>query len=194
MFTEYDLDENLRNFLNNIRKEIESDRNILESDENEYKNNKISKHKIEPLSIFPEEITLSQKEYPIPAEYFPAMFDIERGESYPKPVLTFHIPFKGDAQWLKCRPSTFLSWTTEVDVEDSSIIFEIINFDNDVEKVKRDRDSFVKNLQTQIANINQNISNYNKQLESFIEESIKNSKNKFKEQDDFLSKLGNPLK
>ena len=30
-----------------------------------------------------------------------------------KPVVKFFLPFNGDENWLRCRPSSFLHWTEE---------------------------------------------------------------------------------
>jgi exonuclease VII large subunit len=194
IFNDYDLNANLENFLSNLQKEIESDRSILQVEEKEYTEEKIEKYKKEPLVISPEKITVSQKEFNIPSEYFPSGFWADRGKSYPKPVLTFRIPFNGDYQLFKCIPSTRLLWTEEVSISNNEIIFEIINFHNDAEHIKRERDEFVKRLTQQISNINNNINSYNEKLKKTIEESIKKAKEKFKNQDDFLSKLGTPTK
>jgi hypothetical protein len=194
MFVDYDLDGNLRNFLNNIQREIEADRQVLEIEEGEYLKNRVAKHSLQPLVIYPDKITVSQKEYPIPSNYFPRSFDVDRGQSFPKQVFTFHLPFGGDPQWLKCRPSSFMHWTEEVDVQNNEIIFEVINFRNNPEEIKKERDEFVSKFQSQIGNLNKDIEGYNSQLGKVIGDSISKAKSKFKNQDDILSSLGNPLK
>jgi hypothetical protein len=194
MFKDYDLETNLRKFLSDLEKEIESDRTVLQANEEEYIKHKIEKYEIAPLILHSDQITVSQKEINIPARYFPSGFWVDAGKSYPKPVLTFHIPFEGNPQWLKCKPSTFLLWTDEVSVSNNEILFEIINFSNDAGTVKRERDEFMGRLSSQITNINQGLNAYNSKLEKIIKESIDKAKVKFKDQDDFLSTLGTPQK
>lgn len=194
IFTQYDLEANLRQFLANLEKEIESDRDVLTADEGEYIRKKIEGARIGTLVLHADKITVSQKECDIPADYFPGNFSVDRGTSYPKPVLTFHLPFDGDEQWLKCRPSSFVMWSEEVAVSEGEIHFEIINFSNDADKVKKERDDFIRNLEQQAANVNQNLAAYNAKLEAAVKEGVKKAKNKFKVQDDFMSKLGNSRK
>jgi hypothetical protein len=108
MFTDYDLDASLGGFLSNLQKEIESDRAVLSANREEYARKKIQQYQVAPLVIHPDQVTVSQKEVNIPANYFPSGFWVDSGKSYPKPVLTFHVPFEGNPRWLKCKPSTFL--------------------------------------------------------------------------------------
>ncbi len=194
MFTEYDLDGNLRNFIDKIQQGIESDREASESDTEEYIQNKIKEYKIDLLVLHPENITVSQREYPIPSNYFPSGYWVDNGQSYPKPVLTFHLPFEGNPQWFKSKPSTFMMWTEEVTIHNNEVIFAIINFSNDVEVVKKERDDFLKKIHQQVENINNSLKEYNSKLENIIKESVKKAKDKFKNQDDLLNKLGNNLR
>jgi hypothetical protein len=109
MFTDYDLDANLQAFLANLQKDIESDRTAPGANEEEYAGQKVEQYKIAPFVIHPDQVTVSQSEVNIPAKYFPSGFWVDSGKSYPKPVLTFHVPFEGNPQWLKCKPSTIFT-------------------------------------------------------------------------------------
>lgn len=191
MFIDYDLDETLRRFTSDIRKEIESDREALNMSEAEYVNKKINQYRIDQLNLFPDRVSVSQKEYPIPSQYFPSGYLVSRGKSYPKPVLTFRLPFNGNPQWLRYKPSTYLVWSDEVSISNNEIIFEIINFDNNVDLIKRERDDFLHKVQEQVSHINEDINKYNLSLEAVIKKSIEAAKNKFKDQDNLLSQLGN---
>lgn len=191
---DYDLGANLDAFVKNIQDEIESDRKSTEDDEQAYTTKIQTKHTIKPLVLHVDKISVSQREEEIPGNYFPSSFWVEAHESYKKPVLSFHLPFTGDQQLFRCRPSSFLMWTEDALVTDNEIIFEIINFSNDAEAVKRDRDQFLKNLTEQVSNINKDIEGHNSKLGTVIKSSIAKAKQKFASHDDFLSKLGNNVR
>lgn len=194
LFTDYELYTTLQGYLVNIERDIQLDPQVLTESEEKYIKRKVQEYKIDPLVLYPDKITVSQKEAQIPAEYFPSGYWVERGKQYPKSVLSFHLPFKGNPQWLRCRPSTFLMWTDEIAILNNEIIFEIINFNNDAEAVKKERDIFIKRLEEQVRNIENEISVYNTKLEGMVQKAVKKAKDKLKEQDDFLNKLGTPIK
>lgn len=69
----------------------------------------VSEYSMPPLEIYGDELTVSVEERMIPAEWHPHSYFVDGGQSYPKDVYTFHLPFSGDAQLLKVRASTFSS-------------------------------------------------------------------------------------
>ena len=195
MFSEYDLGGNLDVFGVAMRKEIESDSSAADQDENGYVAARIKKHFVNPLKLHTDKITVTQQEVEISAENFPSGFMTRHHESYPKNVFTFHLPFEGNVDLLRCRPSSFMMWSEEIAISsDNEIEFEVIDFSNDVEKIKKERDGFISNLEKQISNINNQINVYNTDLENNIRESMKRAKEKFKTRADILSQLGNPPK
>lgn len=193
-FKEYDLSANLDKFLRDLRAEIEVDTNVSFANEEEYIKSKLEEKTLSGLEIDTEDITVTQREEMISSEYFPHSFDVDRGQEFPKPVVTFHIPYEGNEQLLKCRPSTMVMVSHEIATEGSNIIFDVINFGNDTEQVKRQRDEVVKYLTEQSGYINWDINNYNGKLESVIREAFKSAKIKFQGQSDFLNELGNKPK
>ena len=194
LFVDYDLGVNLDAMLSKLQKEIESDHKILDQGEDEYTATKIKQHQISPLVLHTDKITVSEQEVMVPGGFFPSGFiDVEEsGESYSKTAFVFHLPFEGDLQLLKCRPSSFLMWTEEISVSNNEINFEIINFNNDVSAIQKERDQFLSRLQEQVLNINNDVNRHNSKIESHIRAAIKMGKDKFKTQSDIISKLGNP--
>ena len=71
-------------------------------------------------------------------------------------------------------------WTEEVAISGNELIFEIINFNDNAEKIQKERDEFLSRLQQQIKNINNEINTYNSQLESIVISSIKKAKETLK--------------
>ncbi len=193
-FTEYDLDANLQNFITQLRKEIEADSSITTTDEEEYVRQKVVAKTLTGIEFDTSNIAVTQREEEIPSRYFPSGFMIDEGESYPKPIITFHIPFTGDEQFLHCKPSTMLMVSDEVDVESGHVIFDIINFSNNAEQVAKQRDEVVGHLTQKAGFLNKDIVAYNGRLEGIVRDALRNAKTKHKDQSDFLGKLGNKPK
>ena len=191
MFKDFDLEGNLRASISKLQQSIESDSTILNQNEESYIILKTKEYEIAPLVLYIDKITASHQEFDIPASYFSSGFMMRDRQSFPKPVFTFHLPFDGDSQLLKTKPSTFMMWTDEISVSGNEIKFEIINFSDEVEKIQKSRDEFLSKLQQQITNINNQVNAYNSELKDIITTSIKKAKAKFNTQADILSKLGN---
>ena len=89
----------------------------------------------------------------IPAELFPLGSYTHGGESYPKQVITYHIPFTGDDSLLGLKPSIYLMWTTEVVVRGGEVLFDIINWRDDADEIRREADTITSSMKTQAANV-----------------------------------------
>lgn len=194
MFGDYDLSSVLDGYIQKLQKDVESSQSILEEKDEEIINVKIREYHINPIIIYEDKITVSQKEVEIQGSYFPSGFFIDKSKNYTKPVITFHVPFDGDVDLLRCRPSHFLLWSDEIATEGKEIVFEIINFDNNVENLQKSRNEFLRKLKEQVSNINIDVGNHNLRLENIVKESITRAREKFKTQNEVLSKLGNPMK
>lgn len=107
-FSDYDLGESHRRFIEDLKTEIESDRKILITDEEEYVQTCKNKALTQPLFLDVENITVAQQEAQIPARYFPSGFFVDAGSTYPKPVMVFHLPFTGDSRLLRFAASSRL--------------------------------------------------------------------------------------
>jgi hypothetical protein len=195
VFNDYDLRATLEMQTVKLKEEIENDVR-LKAIENEadYITSKIEKHKVKPLGFIVEKMSVSTSEQMIPSEIFPNNFAVREGESYPKPVLSFHLPFEGDKTLLKCVPSSRILWTEKVLLENNEIVFEMINFSNSVDEIKQARDRIIDNLKKQSENVNNQVNQHNDNLEKIIKEAIKNSNEKINKSLEFLKELGTPLK
>lgn len=193
-FTEYDLEAYLNHFLNQIREEIQSDISVTTADDEEYVRQKVTEKTLSGIEFDASNITVTQREEQIPARFFPNSIMIDEGRSYPRMVVTFHLPFTGDVQLLQCQPSTRLMVSDEIDIEDGSVIFDVINFNNDAEQAAKARDEMVNNLTQQAGYVNKDIAAYNSRIEGVVREAVRSARAKFKDQSDFMGKLGNKPK
>jgi hypothetical protein len=71
----------------------------------DYVNHLVSSFSIDPLILHFDHVEASSREEMIPAEYFPFGHNVYEGKSYPKPVITYHIPVSGDSELLQCIPN-----------------------------------------------------------------------------------------
>jgi hypothetical protein len=195
LFNDYDLRVLLEKQVSTLQSEVKSElQSGLPQDRKTYLEKKISKYKIEPLSFDKDSITVSAADAMIPSEYFSSGFFVRPGERYSKQVLSFHLPFAGDADLLRCVSSTRILWTEEVIVSNNEIIFDLINFSNDHEAIIRERDRIIDYLIKQSGHVNNDVNAFNGKLPSAVEEVIKSEEENLNKKADFLAKLGTPLK
>ena len=135
-------EQDLRNYLENRRQTIissiesENDDYLLNVNEQDYINHKVSEASVENLDIHTDKVYASSSEQMIPAEYFPSSFWVDKGNSYKKDVIKFHIPFSGNSELLKCTPSSRLMWSMDIELDNSEFCFEVINFGSSQNSVK----------------------------------------------------------
>lgn len=120
----------------------------------------------------------SRSEKQIPAEMFPPTYFVHRGKSYPKQVITIRLAFKGDPKLLSYRPSTFSFHSEEVYVEGNEICFDIIDFANDPEPIKRERDQKIATIRVLASNLVQDVERYNSGLRDNIAQYIRSRRAK----------------
>lgn len=192
LFADYDLHATLDNFSRSLEKEIEANEEFVRA-ANDTAIEEMAKQKAVPQIVLKtEDIAVSHQEVEIPAEYFPRIFNVDRYRTFPKPVYTFRLPFEGDPKTFRCRPSSFLmGGLDEAAIEDNYVIFEVIGFSDDADQIAKERDDFVKNLQTQVSYANRDIQTFNEKLTQVIKGAVERSKTKMSKQNDVLSKLGN---
>ena len=195
VFTDFDLSATLDSQLKRAEDGIESDDKLqISGDEAEYISTQVEKYKIVPIELNVENLTVTTNQEMIPAEYFSQSFFVTEGESYPKEVFTFHLPFQGDPTLLKCVPSTRLLWTEEIALENNEIIFDVIDFSSNVDEIKKKRDEVINFLKQQSEHVNNQVNQYNSKLGELIKQMIATTNNKLTKRSEILSQLGTPLK
>jgi hypothetical protein len=155
----------------------------------------VAKYRIEPVVLHEDKIYADDTEELIPAERFDNFrFHVRAGHSYKKQVVRYHVPYSGIKDLLRCAPSSRLMWTEDVRVEQGEILFEVINWDDDVETIKRRWNEFLTPLKTQVANSAKEVSAFNSTLEKEIAAVIQKRKAELLKKRNLLASLGIPLK
>src|SRR6476659_9078047 len=95
IFWERDFDDVQANALGQLKARIEKENQnyLLNVNEEDYLAHVISEFRISPLEIDFGNVEVSFFEKLVPAERFPATFNVYAGKSYPKQVVRYHIPF-----------------------------------------------------------------------------------------------------
>lgn len=172
---------------------------ILNVNEDEYVEHLVSEFSIDPPILDIENKFITHEEKMIPADRHPReSFFIADNKSYPRQAIKYHVPFSGEIEVINFKPNTSLRWTIELDHEINDdgefLCFEIINFTNDAEKIKRDSDQNLSNLQKQLGNLANEVNNYNASLSEDARMLLKERKESLKSNNSFLDQLGVPVK
>lgn len=190
------LDDVFRNCIEQIRQKVHSEKSdyLLNVNEDEYIEHLVSEFRIEPPQINTESKFITHEERMIESERHPSAFFLDPGESYKRQVIIYHLPIAGDVEILNFKPNPSLLWTTELTHETTSegnfLLFDVVNFNNETETIKRAEDEVIGNLTKQLGNIKNQIDGYNASLPQEAEQIVKARKKDLLAKGDFLSTLG----
>ncbi len=154
----------------------------------------VDKYQIEPLLFFWEEKYITEYEKMIPAESHPFDFWVEKGEEYSRQIITYHIPYSGDENLLHCSKSIFRGRSIEAKIQGNEISFDIINWRDDREEIKRDAEEIISYIQEQENYIKSEVHGYNSNLENKAYQIFQDRKAFILKQYNLVESLGVPFK
>jgi len=186
------LDDNTKCIASFIEQEKED--YILNVNETEYIDHLSAEFSVELLEIHPESIDATKFDIDIPAESMPREFDVRRGGSFNVPAFRYFLPYSGNANLLLFNPSPSLSWTTEVEIEEECICFEIHDVRRDSKRINREKQKVINNIDRKIKDINEQVQRYNEELPTRIEGIFKAKKEKFLRDNKLLASLDVPIR
>lgn len=195
-FSEYDgfsMFENQRAALDQAIKR-QADDYILNVNREEYLQHLIGESRIEPLEIHSDGLSVSTHEEMIPAEMHPSGYFMDRGGSYPRDVLVFHLPFTGDAQLLKVRASTYSMSAPFINVEQGCITFRMINFNLEAQRIKQESENTIRSIETQNGYLTKDIERFNASLRQHAEKIFDARKEQLLKKNNLIASLGVPIK
>lgn len=168
--------------------ECEDKNKLLNINEAEYCNYLIQQWSIQKLELFVDKLSVSDTEGIIKKNDFGDYINVKRQ------IVFYHLPFRGNTELLEYVPSNGLMWSHDVDLRPSEIIFSIINMSQNPETVKREADSIIKNIKSQVELINKDINDFNSSLEKEVLNLIKKRKAEILKQSNMLAGLGVPIR
>lgn len=172
----------------------QTDDYILNVNKVEYVEHLVSEYSIQPLEIHDDQLSVSVEERMIPAEWHPNSYWVDSGKSYPKDVYTFHLPFTGDSQLLKVRASTYSMSAPRIMVVGQEIRFEIINFNQQADAIRREADNVVTQLRSQNQRLTNDLTKFNGSLEAQLNQAFDARKTQLLKKHDVTSALGIPVR
>jgi hypothetical protein len=182
--------------LNEIRNE--SPNKLLNMNESDYVRYLADKYQLEPIVFNFDAIQITHREKMIRIEDHPYSYRSQSThfgrQAYPRQVITFHLPFVGDRWLLNCQPSTYLSWFLEIEELPNEITFDLVNWQNDAEVLKREKDSNIDCIRKQTGYLANEVTNFNSQLEPQARQSISTRKSQLLQQASVAESLGIPLR
>ena len=197
LFAEIEADQAFAAQLQRAKSEVESlDENFLsEVDDEGHALRILSLVRIDPLHFRFDSAHISTHEQMIPAEHHRGhRFFLEEGESYPRQIIRYHLPFDGDPGLLRCIPNPRIVWTIDVNVVDNEITFDIVNWGGDPDDVKREAERVFDNIRQQHDHLSNQVDAFNTSAQAKIIQLLSNRRAKLKKASDFVAALGLPVK
>ncbi|NMR86145.1 hypothetical protein HKB06_10125, partial [Vibrio parahaemolyticus] len=118
--------------------ERESENYILNVNETEFINYITNKYVLKEPQFDYDNIFVSTYQKDIEGKYWPRRYNVYDDKFYSVDVIVYHIPFVGMSELLKYTPNPRMLWTEKVYIEEQCLCYEIISFEKDASKVKRE--------------------------------------------------------
>ena len=196
IFTEYELSAVLENQSSKLRGDIESQSEsyILNVNETEFIDYLVKEYSINPLVINADGVFISHDEKAVPIQSFGRGFYSGMKTTAKKVVVKYHLPFQGDANLLKCKPSSWIMWSTEVTVENNCICFEVPSLTDNPEEIKRTAQSTIDNILRQAESVTGEVAGFNSRLRNEAQQAFQSRKQRYLKNNDLVASLGVPVK
>ena len=196
VFSGEDVSKYLARTRNKITSQIhqESKDYILNVNETDYVNHLVSKSTVEPIHIDFEGEFISSREKLIPAEHFPSHIVVYAGKHYSKQAIVFHLPYTGNGDLFRYAPSMWSTWAPEVYLENQCLCFEIVDFDDDAERIRKRAKEIKATIRAGSGHLTAKINNHNKQLPNFVKQCFQKRKQTFLDQNQVVAAVGVPVK
>ena len=197
IFFEQDLSQYLATRLAEMKRVVlgESADYLLNVNEEEYAQHLVAEFLVEPLQIHLDTMYVTTREEQIPAERFPKSdFCIVNGDSYPKQIIGYRIPYEGTEDLLYCKPNPSILNTHPVALEGGCICFDIVDFYGDPKRITRDAEYVLSIIRKQGENAARNVEVYNQQLSAHVNQAIAERKKQLAKQIDVATSLGVPVR
>ena len=198
LFGEGDLSQHLDALLGQMRAEVQAEnaQKLLNVNETKYVEYLVQSFSLDVPGVHREAMTVSQGERLIPAEWYPPLYNVVRGKKYPRQVITFHLPFSGDLQLFRLRPSVWSTMTDKagVDTKEGTLNFDHIVWEGGAEPIKREMDQIIARTNSMLASVTKNIEEHNRRVQAQAVELVRARKVQLLQQANLVASLGVPLR
>lgn len=167
---------------------------ILNVNQTEYVSHLALEFVLDPLELHFEDMNVSSYERNIPAERFPPTFSVYPGESYPRQVICYHIPFSGDQSLLRCAPSPRILHSQTVALQNGDVSFDVVDFSGDPNRIKAQADSVIGRIKEHARYLAKNVSDYNASLTANATSMFDDRRAQLLKQNQVVAALGVPVR
>lgn len=195
-FMDEAFDSYLRRNNERIRSRIEgeSEEYIIGVNEDEYADFLTEEFEIQPLVLKIDERDVKTTKVSVPAKVFPRSYNVQLGKSYNRDYLIVRIPYSGNGELFRCRPSTFLRWSPKVFLEDDRLCFGFVDFDYNADEITKRVDKNISDLRQWLGYLNTDIRRYNNRLRELVYNIFQARKQRILQRKQKLAAAGLPEK
>ena len=197
LFAEISFAEFSRQLLNQAisRIRLEKQDYLLNVNESEYLTHLESEYSLQPITFHVNQISMDAEEQMVPAERFPAyQFAVSRGSAYKRQVFTFHLPFSGTSDLLRCQPSQSAILPCRVQVASDEIKFQVIDMFESADRVRQEKEQILKSLETSRACLASEVSRHNAGLLLPLRSEVEKRKGEILKQRQIADSIGVPIR
>lgn len=197
MYNLFSFNSSLIGYFSIIKKEVKeyinslNETEILNQNESDIISSIFNKYKVNRLVLYLKDISYIQEVKQIPVEYLNKVY-LNPNELIDVPNFVFQIPFEGDKNLLKYRPSSFQIAPSEYYTKGKFICFELIKYNDNFEHFEKEINRNKDYLKFMVNNINKDTSDFNVKLRKYVENEYFHRKKELIKNNEFLCKLGIP--
>lgn len=174
MYNLFSFNSSLIGYFSIIKKEVKeyinslNETEILNQNESDIISSIFNKYKVNRLVLYLKDISYIQEVKQIPVEYLNKVY-LNPNELIDVPNFVFQIPFEGDKNLLKYRPSSFQIAPSEYYTKGKFICFELIKYNDNFEHFEKEINRNKDYLKFMVNNINKDTSDFNVKLRKYVE-------------------------
>lgn len=193
LFSEYDLRGTLENQLTSVEPKVRAvDPEEFRKATDDFLAASIaSELVVSPIEVMDDEISVSSRDAQIDVSYDPNRHFFEPGPHYVAGLeVTYHVPFKGDAELLQCRPGQFTLNPPRAVVVGSELTFPYDRADREVGPSKQDFEKDLAEIKRWLGWQREQIKEYNSSLEGRVRRAVEGRRTELTKTKDDLEGLG----
>jgi len=198
LFSEYELNNVLRHQWEKLFKEIDEieGNRLLNTNVEDLCDYFEQKYRFEPPQLREEEITVDQYEADIDVSRDPMrlIFDRSRPFYIKGTTVRFFIPFDGDQELFKCRPSTFTSIPPRGSFSADELIITFTLTEHSADKIKAEFEDTLARIRKYIEWTASDVSQFNASLRDKTRQKIEARRQKLLKDQGLVASLGLPLR
>jgi len=152
--------------------------------------------RVAPLSLHEDQAHAEQNEVQIDVSQDPMRFirDRSRPVNVPGTRVSLTIPFDGDKQLFRCRPSTFTLNPPRGMLDGTNLVLSFDALDHDAPKVKAELDRTLVQVRDSLKYANEQVETYNKSIRSLAKGRLEARRQKLLNDRGLVEAIGFPLK